>query len=550
MESNDFDAIHSYIVDKIDNSKLNDLDPDILIKVFLTKLLKLKTLPQLFVDTVHRLGNWYIQSANFSEAKKLYEVLAPRTTFNQEIYGSLAVCYIENGDFENALKIYGQMETCAELNLPNALNKALCLEKLGDHEPAIEIYKFIEQEYPNDLTVLNRLALCYKKVHLDKDAQKVFKKVLKIDEKNIQALNNLGLSEMEYGYFDQARHFFERALEYEPLSISPLYNLSALLANDQQAHSLLQKVADLPLSYINKDENGYKVSFIKARCFEQLKDYKRAFDFFVSANTMKFSQFGYDINHDRRVLQKMAQFISSPSVKDADVQPLSSIPIFIVGLPRSGTTLLERLLSKHRDIQPLGELSWIADVIGSIGFPKKLTNDFLVSFRMQFKKVILNYNVGCSHYIDKMPLNFRFIPIIQKALPEAKIIILTRDRAPLVWSNYKQNFTSEGCLFTYDMKCLLNFHSLFGNFISLFDEDSQTLKLSYNQLIGEKDYVMEGLFEFLKLKQPQIDNGNLQRDNVPIRTASLVQVRSEIMTDRDDQWRSYKPYLEDYLKAL
>ena len=129
---------------------------------------------------------------------------------------------------------------------------------------------------------------------------------------------------------------------------------------------------------------------------------------------------------------------------DLDKIEKKIMPIFIIGMPRSGTTLIEQIVSSHNEVTGAGELSFISKFGQSVASGlSKVTKKALMKFRQEYLSELQNISNGNSIVTDKMPHNFRYLGLISAALPDAKIVHVKRDPAALCWANYKQGFWFE-----------------------------------------------------------------------------------------------------------
>ncbi|MEH6584209.1 MAG: sulfotransferase, partial [Halioglobus sp.] len=232
-------------------------------------------------------------------------------------------------------------------------------------------------------------------------------------------------------------------------------------------------------------------------------------------------------------------------------------PIFIVGMPRTGTTLVERILSSHSQVVSAGELAnfstlvkqqlgtasrWVLDVetieqADKLDF-EKLGRDYLESTR--------HLTGNSAHFIDKMPLNFMYIPLIAKALPRAKIICLRRNPMDTVLSNFRQLFATSFTYYNYaySLKDSAEFYVAFDALIAQCEQDLGTrlYSIAYESVVADAEAQTRQLLQYCELPwEPQCLA--FQENTAPVATASAVQVREKLYQRAVHRWKHYEPWL-------
>ena len=147
------------------------------------------------------------------------------------------------------------------------------------------------------------------------------------------------------------------------------------------------------------------------------------------------------------------------------------VPIFIVGMPRSGTTLVEQIISSHSKVTGAGELKFVSQFGGMIARGLTVINtNFIMDFRKRYLMNLKSISMSNQFVTDKMPQNFLFLGLIAAAFPESKIIHVKRDPAAVCWANYKQYFTSKSLSYCYDLNDITKYHSLYLNLMEFWEK--------------------------------------------------------------------------------
>ena len=168
-----------------------------------------------------------------------------------------------------------------------------------------------------------------------------------------------------------------------------------------------------------------------------------------------------------------------------DSFPNNLMPIFIVGMPRSGTTLVEQIISSHSQVTGAGELNFVAQFGADIATGvTKANHGSLLDFRHKYLNKLQNVSGGNLIVTDKMPQNFRFIGLLAAAFPEAKIVHVKRDPAAVCWANYKQCFVSTTLGYSYAIDDISRYHALYENLMEFWTNtlSDRIYQLDYEQL--------------------------------------------------------------------
>ncbi|HVV65756.1 MAG TPA: sulfotransferase [Rhizomicrobium sp.] len=314
-----------------------------------------------------------------------------------------------------------------------------------------------------------------------------------------------------------------------------------------------------------KDEDRFHLDFALGKAMEDAGEYARSFEHYARANALRKRALEYDpdelTDHVRRCKQALtAQFFAERG--GAGSQALD--PIFIVSLPRAGSTLLEQILSSHSAIEGTMELQDINILLRSLDGPRKrrkpadypeaLAEIDLERLRALGEEYLSRARVhrksGKPFFIDKMPNNFQHIGFIHLILPNAKIIDARRHPMACCFSNFKQHF-ARGQAFSYDQNDLGRFYRDYVELMAHFDAvlPGRVHRVLYERLIAEPESEIRALLEYCGLP---FEEGCLRyyENERAVRTASSEQVRRPLYGDAVDHWRNYEAFLAPLRAAL
>ena len=214
-------------------------------------------------------------------------------------------------------------------------------------------------------------------------------------------------------------------------------------------------------------------------------------------------------------------------------------------MPRSGTTLVEQIVSSHSQVNGAGELPFLSYFGDALASGKRLVSiKRLQSVRYSYLNELTKASKGKPFVTDKMPQNFKYIGLICAAIPEAKIIHVERDQAATCWSNFKHYFPAKGLGYSYDLLDTVRYFELYKNFMSIWEElvTNKIYHLNYDKLTVDQENQTKQLIKYLDLDW---EDACLfpEENNRKVKTASQLQIRQKVYKDSSQKWRKFEPYL-------
>jgi tetratricopeptide (TPR) repeat protein len=301
--------------------------------------------------------------------------------------------------------------------------------------------------------------------------------------------------------------------------------------------------------------------------FKELDDlghYDEAWLALARSNALMRSINPYDGVGEAAVAEGLIDVASSlgPAEIRTTGTPTGPTPIFIVGMPRSGTTLLDRMLSNHSQVVSAGEINdflrqlhWVADVppagvTGMLATLRRIRKTDLADLGARYLARTQWRAQGRRFYIDKLPVNIQMVPFIRRALPHAPILHLVRDPMDVCFSNFKAMFGNVSA-YSYDMQALAHYHGLYRR---LADEwraslPDAMLDVHYADLVREPAVVLRGVLKHCGLEEEDACL-HPERNAAPVATPSSMQVREPIHTRGLGAWQPYAHHLEPLRRLL
>jgi hypothetical protein len=305
-----------------------------------------------------------------------------------------------------------------------------------------------------------------------------------------------------------------------------------------------------------------QLSFGLGKLNDDLKAYGQAFDYFAEGNAIRRKGVAYDGDKTRAEFAAMkATFDAAFFEKHKPGVVSDDTPIFVVGMPRSGTTLVEQIIASHPQVFGAGELTILKTAVGK-GFPLDMKGGFPAGIRDLADKVFADAGQdylamlherypGYKHVTDKMPGNFLLIGFLHLMLPKAKIIHCARNPVATCLSIYKTHFRGDGHLYSYDLGELADFHNLYSDMMQHWRSvlPGVVHDVRYEDFVADQEGQTRALIEHLGLPWNDAVLSFHQTDR-PVRTASAAQVRQPMYQGSIDLWKRYGDKLQPLIERL
>jgi tetratricopeptide (TPR) repeat protein len=371
-----------------------------------------------------------------------------------------------------------------------------------------------------------------------------------------KALVNRGILLMEQGDRAGATAAFRQAIALFPRSVSAWFNLADLHRFSAGDPEIAAMEALLKPGGVQGASDRTALHFALGKALLDAGDAERAFGYLDEGNRQKRATFAYAPDEtDRWIDEIIAAFPVEAMDRPQAVVPGSETAVFVVGMPRSGTTLVEQILASHPGAHGAGELSTLQDIVRAAGpYPglvSQLTAENEAMLRGHYLAAVRPLAGGRQRLIDKMPSNFLFAGLIHRILPDARIIHVQRDAADTCLSCYTKLFSREQ-LFSYDQTELARFYNGYARLMDHWRKvlpADRFIEVRYEDVVTQLEPEARRLVAFCGLgwDDAVLDFHQTAR---AIRTASVNQVRQPLYSDSIGRWKPYARYLGPLLAGL
>ena len=379
----------------------------------------------------------------------------------------------------------------------------------------------------------------------------------------IEALNNLGSCLRVEGFVDEARATFEKILELRPLQIEAHCNLAQFKTyqpDDPHIGQLLSQQHRLPSL---PEEGRVRYWFTVGKMLEDVGRHDQSFAAYAEANRAKRAVTPWDeamhLDQQRRIIGTFSrERIASHDVPARGEGPT---PIFIVGMPRSGTSLLEQVMATLPSVHGAGEITWLPEILHAashearVDFPESLagrsTDDYQQLGRRYIER-LRKLAPHATHVVDKLPDNFQHIGLIHLMFPGARIVHSMRDPMDSCFSCFSRLFIANNLGYTYDLQTVgrywVSYHELMQHWHAAMPA-GRVLDVSYEVMVSNFENQARRLVDYLGLPWDERCLGFHQNRRI-VKTASVAQVRKPIYKTSVARWKAYERHLGPLLEIV
>ena len=551
------------------------------------------------VDSYTHCGLAHRMLKNYDSAIKYLKKSLDLDKKNAKAYQSLGVVYADIEDFPRALECLENATGLAPENAAYRVGFANVLEKVSlDYEAGIQYHRACETD-PNYLDGFTLYSTYLNERHRYDEALECLSRAEQLSPGNLDILDQFGQSYLGMGNAEAALERFNAALKIEPNRLTSLRgkekvfqetgNLDAAIETCEQIIKLdssqptgyilksrIKKfnsedsITDDLLAYLANDkldsEMRIDTNFALGKVFDDQNKYEQAIKYYAAGNDLKNGMLNYDPQKDEDNFSKLIDVFNADLFKQSQqVGSESNLPVLIVGMPRSGTTLTEQIISSHPSVQGAGEVDFWHKANTAMPFrmntdtpypeciaelTSKHARDIAGMYESTLRKIVGPSSAPIKHITDKMPHNFLSVGLIALLFPNVKIIHTKRDPIDTCLSIYFQNFnefhnyafnlTNLGKHYRQYQRLMQHWHNVL---------PGRIMDINYEDTIADPEYWSRQLISHIGLEWNDacLSPHKLERS---VKTASHWQVRQPIYKTSVQRWKHYEPYLEPLKQAL
>ncbi|AFS46816.1 TPR subfamily 2 repeat-containing sulfotransferase domain protein [alpha proteobacterium HIMB5] len=474
---------------------------------------------------------------------------------HQVLYNIICLSYQNLGKFNEAIKIM-------ELGLLHNPKNTHFLNNIGvsyynQQNYTKANYYFIRglTENPNHISILNNLGNLYRDLNSTNEAIKYYNKCIEINDSLIQPLFNLSLCYESLGEFEKAKDILNKILKLNP-GFTEVDRILSTMTKYKKNNAHFLKIKDkIKDNSLSKNQLRH-LHFAIAKYYEDIGDIEKSFENYFKANEYSKKLTNYNINDDKKFFEKIKLF-NLDNFPNESTNNNRKI-IFIVGMPRSGTSLIEQILSSHKNVFGGGELNFLNKIVNKNFFKKKEIEKFdeykkieiLLDSNKEYMDNISLLDNSNNAFVDKAPLNFKYIGFIKKIFPNSKVINCKRDPIDVGWSIFKNHFMA-GSYFSNSFEDIGKFYKLYKDILDYWENHTPSFiyNIEYKNLVEKPEDQIKKLLKYCDLDWDE--NCLIHHKNTnSIKTVSSTQARKPIYQSSLNNSKIFDHYLDDLKKFI
>ncbi len=473
----------------------------------------------------------------------------------------LAVALRSAGRYRDAISAFDHAARLDPGSLAASRGAAEIYQAFARYEEAVGIYARLVAASPDLAAAQVLYGTALRSIGELAEAERSLRRALDLDPASADAWHGLATIQGDRGQLEQAALSYQHALELRPDFIEALTNL--VLISDIQAdspelarlESWIEQGADQP-------QLRLQAHFALGKAYEELQDYARAFAHLRKGNEIKRGTIRFDRQAQREFTRRVINVFDAATIERMSVGASDDItPIFVMGMPRSGTTLVEQILASHPRVHGAGEVRFLANAIHSIlgahddwSLPDRFAacgEDGLKTIAGNYLDALRQGAPEASRITDKMLGNISLVGAILALFPRASIVFVWRNPIDTCVSCYSKHF-HQGHEFSYDFDDLAAYLALYQQLMEHWNATQphgRIFNVKYEELVSDLAGTTAQLLAYCNLEWDDACL-NFHQTSRDVATASRAQVRKPVYATSVERWRRYEAYLRPLLDAL
>lgn len=508
------------------------------------------------VDAAHQM----LRSGRWQEAAAASDALLRDHASSASVLGLGADVRLAQDEAEAALELISKAVRIAPTSVELAMRHAQVLMALMRRDAARDVADQIASAHPGDARALWSAGRIHARCDAPDRAVQCYEQALSAGIDDPGLLYDLASSYFFLGDFAAAERHLDALLLRKPTSGDALY-LRSTLRRQQPSENHVADLEQRFRSGIGNPVDAAGCLYALAKEHEDLGNWDKSFSALTGGARAKRASLNYDAAAEREAMEQIAHAFTREVIAGGPAGHPERGAIFIVGMPRTGTTLVERILGRHASVASAGELPYFAGGLATAARramqPGGSGSMVEAALGIDFAALGRTYMEGARRaappaamFVDKMPVNFMYCGLIRKALPEAKIIHLVRDPMDTCYAVYKTLF-QKAYFFSNDLDELADYYATYRRLMAHWHQvmPGQILDVRYEDLVSDTEAQARRMLTWCGLDwQPEVLAPHA--DKRPATTASAAQVREPVHSSSVGKWRRYATGLEPLKRRL
>ena len=488
----------------------------------------------------------YFKIGNFKKALIRSKKLLKKNPDNPGLHNIIGLAYFRLGEIDSSIQYFNNSLKILPNNLSALNNIANAYKKKCNYKKAEQFYLVGFQKDPNYLNNLINFANFKMDINQMDECVDLYNKVLAKDSKNHLIYLNLATAHQAMGNFEEAKKNAQKALDIKPNFTVADRLISSITKYTSENIHFLKLKTKIQDNDINSEDKIY-LHFALAKAYYDNKEFKEFFNQVELGNKLKKNSINYNFEKDLNLFKNIKLLFNDIDFGALEYRKSDKKLIFVLGMPRSGTSLVEQIISAHSKVFGAGELpfllnSFLKNLYSLNKSDKDNVFQNLDKISQNYSEQVSVLNKNNQIVLDKSPLNFLLIGFIRLLFPHSKIIHIKRDSKDNCFSCYR-NLFDHGLDFTYDKKELALYYNNYDNLMKFWNKKLGKFiyTVNYETLINDPTSEIKNLLRFCNLDFEE-QCSNFHKNKSPVKTLSVFQARRKIYSS---SIKSYELFEKD-----
>lgn len=520
-------------------------------------------LREAYPEAYNNMGSALRADERYEEAEFCYRKALSLNRTYAEAINNLATLFMSRDNLDEALRVLDDGLKAGVKTVPILLTVARVQLRKGNHDQAQQACQMALQDEPESIEAFTVLGQISHDLDMYDDAIRNFEKAIELDPDNVEARNFYGIALKSIGRMDDARTQFEHTLEKNPKAFGAYSNIADLIKFDERP-DLLENMENILVEAENPDSERYMgMHFAIGKALGDVGRYEEAFEHIQTGARMKRAQLDYNEEEVASFFASIKETFNADYFKNLPFEGLDTEkPVFVLGMPRSGSTLAEQIISSHPDVYGAGEIKTFSQSLNGLRgrFPAlprypalvgKMSENHFRSVGQNYLDFVTEQSNGESRITDKLLTNYYFVGLLYTIFPKAKFIHTKRNPVDTCLSAYTKLFKDD-MSHSYDLEELGRYYLMYEDLMKHWHKvlpKGVLIDAVYEDTVADTEKQAKRLISHCDLEW---DDQCLAFYNSsrPVKTASVAQVRKPVYSSSVERWRKYEEQLQPLVKAL
>ena len=510
---------------------------------------------------------------NFKKVIEGSKILLNKMPNNDYLLNITGMAYQGLSQHENSIKCFNRALRYSPNNLAVMNNLANSLKAIGKLEESKDLYENILKINPNYINAYNNYANLKTLVNDYDGATELYKSAYSILEKIENAptatvagiLFSLATAYQSANNIEETKKTIDKILSIDPSHVGAHKLISSLTKYSNENKKTIEHIKNMEEidKQIEQQDFHKKVdiSYALGKSYEDLKNYEKAFHYLSKANQLKFEKKGSNIEAEKKAIKNIIKIFEGIDLDKSNNDLREKKIIFILGMPRSGTTLTEQIVASHNKVYGAGELIYLQQVLKkNFVNESKYEKQKIIDYQNLSKNIIFQeylnyfnlYSIKENIITDKAPQNFRLIGFIKLFFPNSKVLHCFRNPKDNCLSLYKNTFASDMMNWTNKQEDIAEYYNLYSEIMSFWKDKIPDFihDVEYEKLVENKEEEIKKILKFCDLDWDEKCLSPEKNSKTPIKTVSIAQARQPIYKTSLNNSNNFDKYLGNMYNIL